>query len=48
MKDENSPDNPGTPKTGDPLDPKPGGVGIIAALGVLTRIPIIFKNRRKF
>ena len=49
MKDENSPDNPGTPKTGDPLDPKTWGiVGIVAVLGVLTSILIIRKNRRKF
>lgn len=48
MKDENSPDNPGTPKTGDPLDPKTWGiVGIVAVLGVLTSILIIRKNRRK-
>lgn len=49
MKDENSPDNPGTPKTGDPLDPKTWGiVGIVAIMGVLTSILIIRKNRRKF
>ena len=48
-KDKSSPDNHGTPKTSDLLDPKTWGiVGIVAVLGVLTSILIIFKNRRKF
>ena len=51
MKDapEGTPDNPGTPKTGDGRNPILWGMaGVAALLGLITVIMLNRNNRRKF